>query len=632
MSEKQTFLESIEKFIIQLALHKQLAIDSEVNEHAIYLHNRAIDQLDKLKNKVLHSELKPNYINQFQNDVNQLANYFQYRGADSIDLSDLHIKDQVKNNIEVYSDNVERQLNQLEFNFGFFNKLGFFENNIVAIGANGSGKSTLSNELKKYLPKSGVVIAAQKILVIPTFSGISNVNSTNEKLQNNQNLDKTLRTTYSTESNGNAYGILVQVGGEFQILLDNLLAERSAIINIFCHDLKNGGTNITVPDTKLDKALLIWNSLIQHRTLECTDGINLTLKAIDKSVYAAHQMSDGEKVMLYHIAQVLQAPKNGFIIVDEPEMYLHKTILKKLWDILEKERQDCIFVYLSHDLDFATSRTTAKKVWIRSFSYPSTWEIENIPENELPENLLLELLGSRKNILFCEGDKGSTDEKLYNLLFPEYTVTPVGSCFSVMNYTKAFNKISNIIVRAFGIIDSDHHDLKRLESLKSDSIFSFSMAEIENVFLDEEFLKLIASKILVDESLVDAIKRDVLEALSKEIELQISNYVSTKINYYFKDSHVSKGNSLAEVEKNHKRFSDEIKIQEWFAQRRTTIEKIIEEKNYVKALSIYNNKGLRKIVNYHFKISDYPDRAIRLIQFDNSCHTILLNHFPQELK
>ena len=160
--------------------------------------------------------------------------------------------------------------------------------------------------------------------------------------------------------------------------------------------------------------------------------------------YPAYLMSDGEKVVLYLISQVLQAPKNGFIIVDEPEIYLHKTILNKLWNILEKQRQDCIFVYLTHDLDFATSRSTAKKVWIKSFTFPDKWEIENIPENVLPESLLLELLGSRKNILFCEGKKGSNDEKIYNLLFPNYTITPVESCFSVINYTKAFNKIPNL--------------------------------------------------------------------------------------------------------------------------------------------------------------------------------------------
>ena len=116
-------------------------------------------------------------------------------------------------------------------------------------------------------------------------------------------------------------------------------------------------------------------------------------------------------------------------------MYLHKTLLSKLWDILETEREDCIFIYLTHDLEFATSRNTAKKVWIKSFNHPDKWEIEDIPSNVLPEALLLKLLGSRKRILFCEGESGKIDEKIYNLLLPDFTITPVKTCFDVINYT-----------------------------------------------------------------------------------------------------------------------------------------------------------------------------------------------------
>lgn len=117
----------------------------------------------------------------------------------------------------------------------------------------------------------------------------------------------------------------LQLGGKFQVLLDNLLAERNVIRNQFCEAFINGGNENCVPSTTLDKALKIWNSLIEHRILVCNDGINITLRElIASSNYPAHQMSDGEKVALYLIAHVLQAPDSGFIIVDEHEMYLTK--------------------------------------------------------------------------------------------------------------------------------------------------------------------------------------------------------------------------------------------------------------------------------------------------------------------
>jgi hypothetical protein len=470
-------------------------------------------------------------------------------------------------------------------------------------------------------------------LIIPTFSGVSNQNTTNEKLQKSQKIDKSLKVTYNTENNANSWSIMTQVGGEFQILLDNLLAERSVIRNEFFNTLENGKTVSNVPITRLDKALKIWNSLIEHRILECKDGINITLKPIlNGSSYPAYQMSDGEKVTLYLIAHILQAPSSGFIIIDEPEMYLHKTILNKLWDILEQERQDCIFIYLTHDLDFATRRTTAKKVWIKSFTHPNIWEIENIPNNELPESLLLELLGSRKNILFCEGEKGSIDEKIYNILFPEFTITPVNNCFAVINYTKAFNKLPNITTKAYGLIDSDHHGTARLSVLEPENIYSFSMTEPENLFLDTEFLKLMAKQLLHDDSIVDAIKSDIVKQLKIEKELQVSNYVSTKINYYFKDSHVSKGNTLIDVQSNYSNFTNEIKIQEWYEKRKIELEQIISDKDYTKVLSLFNNKGLKKIVNKHFKISDFSNKAMRLLQFNSDTHNILRSYFPEKIK
>jgi len=142
------------------------------------------------------------------------------------------------------------------------------------------------------------------------------------------------------------------------------------------------------------------------------------------------------------MAYVLQTPESGIVIIDEPEMYLHKAVLKKLWDILEKIKQECRFIYLTHNLKFAASRLNAEKLWGKSFAYPSNWEIESIPRNnKLPEPLFLELLGSRQNILFCEGKDGSIDEKIYNALFPNFTMKAVESCSSVINCTQAFGKM-----------------------------------------------------------------------------------------------------------------------------------------------------------------------------------------------
>jgi hypothetical protein len=343
-------------------------------------------------------------------------------------------------------------------------------------------------------------------------------------------------------------------------------------------------------------------------------------------------MSDGEKVMLFLIAQVLQAPKDGFIIVDEPEMYLHKTILKKLWDRLEFERPDCLFIYLTHDLDFATSRTTSKKIWIKSFTYPDTWEIENIPDNEIPETLLFELLGSRKNILFCEGEKGSIDEKIYNILFPHFTITPVGNCFQVINHTKAFNKIPNVNIKSIGIIDTDYHTEERIKSIKKENIYSYRVSEPENLLLDEDFLTRLSETILTDKSKIEKIKKEIIKELTTKKELQIANYLSNKVNYYFQNSHVKKGNELSSIIDNLQTFVNVVKLTDWYSEREKELNEIIESENYQLILSIFNDKGLKKIANKHFEISNFTERAIKLLQNDSSTHKLLKKYFPAEIR
>lgn len=417
--------------------------------------------------------------------------------------------------------------------------------------------------------------------------------------------------------------------------MDNLLAERSSVRNKFCDLLQsNNDTKINVPESTLDRVLNIWNSLIQHRILTC-DGVNISLEVRDtQQKYAAHLMSDGEKVALYLIAHILQAPKNAFIVIDEPEMYLHKTILNKLWDILEQERNDCILMYLTHDLDFASTRYSAKKLWIKSFEHPNKWDLENIPDNQrLPETLLFELLGSRKNILFCEGISGSIDESIYNTIFPNLTIKPVGSCQSVINYTKSFNSLSNITTKAFGLIDSDHTPKARLETLAKSNIFSLEVAEAENLLFDEEFLKLMAPNFMIDNIIlcIDNIKKDIIKLLILNKEQQASNFVSSKIDYYFKDSNLVNGMKLSEVESNFEKFIQDINIKEDYQNRIDFLNEIIKGEDYIKILRCFNNKGLQKIPERHLNVGKFKEKAIKFLKKNTEAQSCIKKYFNQTL-
>ena len=69
---------------------------------------------------------------------------------------------------------------------------------------------------------------------------------------------------------------------------------------------------------------------------------------------------------LYLMSQALSRPKGKTIIIDEPEIHLHPSIMNRLWTAIENEREDCLFIYITHDTQFAASHTPAKKIWLKN--------------------------------------------------------------------------------------------------------------------------------------------------------------------------------------------------------------------------------------------------------------------------
>lgn len=516
--------------------------------------------------------------------------------------------------------------------YHFYKSLGFAQENTVVVGANGCGKTTLANTLQKSLNvKDGIVIPAQKLLIIPTFSSTPNYAATAERYNQYQREILDDKQTFNASKDDDLpWNVTKQYGSEFRYVLAALYSERMARRNKFCDAYERGERPSEQQlHSVLDRTAGIWNFLIEHRTLQCDDSNNLILTDDTvKEAYPAFQMSDGERIILYLVGRVLLAPKNSLIIIDEPEMYLHKTIVDKLWNKLELERQDCTFLYLTHDLQFAANRD-ARKAWIRSFEYPSKWTIDNIEGNEIPEELLLKLLGSRKKILFCEGKRNSLDSKIFELLFENYTITPVETCKDVINFTKSFNKIPNTVAKAYGIIDHDFRSKEQLAKLEEQNVFSYDVAEVENLFLLPDIIIGFA-KYKNEECDIDEIKTRILNQFEKEKQAQVSQFVSSAINAYFKLSHISVGNKKEEVEQNFQKFISEVDINKLFNERESCINGVIANKEYERAIMLYNNKGLHTVIEKYFNMGDYRHKALDYLRRTKEIEPIK-RVFPDQL-
>lgn len=519
-----------------------------------------------------------------------------------------------------------------------FKSVGYAEKNTVIIGANGSGKTSLANNLKETLNvRDGIVIPAQKLLLVPSFDTIPSYRAECESFPSYQKAILDDKRKFVSKSNDDMpYEMAREYTTEYRRVLALLVAERNYKRNEFIDNLPDGKQlNKSDIKTTFDIVVDIWNDLISLRTIALTPESIPYLKYEkngEEKEYEAYRMSDGERIILYLVARVMQAPQNGLIIVDEPEVFLHRTVVDKLWTRLEKERKDCVFVYLTHDLQFAASRVGVKS-WIKEYIYPSKWVIKLIDDSDIPEQLLMELLGSCKQILFCEGTSTSSlDKKVFDVLFPDFVIRPLESCKEVISYTKAYNAIPNINTRAIGIVDSDFRSKEEVGDLETNHIYSYHVAEIENVFMVEGFINAFKEYHRLEGN-VENIKAGVIDMFEKNKVAQCSNYVTARIDYHYRKYHVHKGNTKDEVQEYLKSFNDDIQIEKWYKERMREIDLYIREKNYAKIIRIYNNKGLHSIVEKEFGITDYHTKALSFLKVaPDSVLDELRKLFPVDLK
>lgn len=577
---------------------------------------------DELTDKI--KEVLSNRISEIETNLNKIDTYSQ-KGRIN------------RTRLRITINDINESSYAILFTIGTFEKLGYLDNNLVAIGANGCGKTALAENIKRYVKTNCVVIGAQKLLLLPKFNSVLDTESSQKQLSEQQAKDKALRQPLDYDRDENEHSIADDVADEFSAVINNLLAIHNAEIHKFANKVIEDNTTPR-EKTILEKVFDLWHQIMPHRCLTCPDGINIMVHTDANVEYPAYQLSDGEKVTLYLIADVMQTPANSYIVVDEPETYLHKSIVNKLWDLLENERKkdNCTFVYLTHNVDFAASRH-AKKIWIKSYNPKAVlkWDICDIPDEDIPQDLLLEILGSRRPILFCEGvkDKATcSDAQIYEVLYPQFTIKPLGSCRDVINYTRAFNLIPNNVCKAYGIIDADYRSPEKIKEYLEAGIYTTNVSEIENLFLLEEFLKGMASWLHTHDSpdvCFEYIQKAVKKEFTDQIDIQVSQYVSDKIDHYFKEVHMKEAKKKEDIATHYSDFRAKIHIDEWVTEREEHLRSISD--NYAEIIKTFNNKGLRNHANNAFKITNFSDRAFDYLRASENAKNVLRCILPKEL-
>ena len=405
---------------------------------------------------------------------------------------------------------------------------------IIFVGANGAGKTRLGVKIEKSLADNSVRrIAAHRSLTM------------SDKL-NAVSLERALLglATGHPDPGGNRHVHRwnqqpeVSLLSDYDWVLQALFAEQSRVsIAHLQNHLAN--PDASPPITKLSRLKTIWERLLPHRVLKLQE---LGVKVIPASGeedkgYSGSQMSDGERVIFYLIGQSLLAPENSVLIFDEPELHIHKAILSRLWDIIESERSDCCFIYITHDLDFVIARPLATKLVIRSYSAPDQWDIEPLPAaTDLPDRLVSELVGTRQPVLFVEGERESMDAIIYRCVYSNFLVQPIGSCEAVIHAVASFEKNSTLhrIGQVKGCIDADGRESEVISHLASRSIYVLPVSEIENIFImPSVFYQLARCLHFTDEeinNIFEELTNDIISKVQSDMESASVRYATRQLD------------------------------------------------------------------------------------------------------
>lgn len=493
---------------------------------------------------------------------------------------------------------------------------------IFIIGKNGSGKTTFADYLRKGIIDNLVVIPAQKLLY---YHNIRKDDGKDLSLTLCENRNKIKYEQHYFELYSPSAAIDL-----FSVAIDTFINEHLCQL----HE-KYENKDKQKEEYIFDRLKRLWSAVYKD--------IEITFDPKDKELgfkkfnqrYTINSLSEGEKSALLYIIVTLLMPKNSYIVVDEPESFLNISTSRKLWNNLLEYRDDCRFIFISHNPDFISSLSRSENdiIWIKSFQYPDVWEFETIKE-DLPRELLIEITGSDQDVIFCEGTYSSIDYKLYEILLGEnYKIIPVGGHNTVIHYTDAYNKLELNLNEAYGIIDNDLRSQSQCKKLEEKNIKVLDVNEVEMLLLDKEIIQKVLKNIyteskeiddklkVFEEKFFDLVKKKKDEIILNKIKLKVENHLETqKIEDY---------SSLDNIYKDLKELcSIKSELEETYNGLNKTINQILDEKNYDGLLRVCNLKGeVSKGLANNFIDSRYVEKAITSLKRDKNLMTFISNKY-----
>ena len=124
------------------------------------------------------------------------------------------------------------------------------------------------------------------------------------------------------------------------------------------------------------------------------------------------------------------------------------------------------------------------------------WDIDLFePNDQLPEELRLAILGARRKVLFFEGTGTSLDLPIYNALFPDISVAASGTSTDVQRAVEGMRDSQYLHhVEAYGLIDSDGRSEDAVNALVERGVFALDVYSVESLYYCSDALDAVAAR------------------------------------------------------------------------------------------------------------------------------------------
>lgn len=365
---------------------------------------------------------------------------------------------------------------------------------LIVLGKNGSGKSSLLLEMCKSNYSKVHRISSQRVIFLQNPTAEIMDSHIPSIINNRASANYNISSRYKDD---NQYSVT-------QLIIAKFIFEYEA------HIINQGEAkrrqNFELESMYLEKPTPL--DLINRILCECNLNFSIAIeREQSKSIcirkngekYSLQQASDGERNIFLICADVICSQSGSLIMIDEPEQHLHQSIVPKLIRLLNNIKNDCAFIIATHNIEILDYLTESPILFVNSCKFignvPKYWDVNIFDTNtKIPDEFKSDILGARKQIIFVEGkSKSSLDRRIYEILFPQVSIVPKGSCSNVKKAVSSFKEEPSLHwLNVSGLIDRDFRTNEEVKNLRSENIFCLPYNSIESLIYHPTVLKELA--------------------------------------------------------------------------------------------------------------------------------------------